>query len=351
MADASTELPLDLLPDISCRLHASTDYIRFHAVCRSWRNDAQGSRPALLPWLVSPRDAAGHRIARCVISSSKSSRCAIASANGLCIPDQGWAIRADDGAAACCLFTTCPKSNDGLVIDPLAGLASSVTLPPYPEEMKSWVKRATGVVSGDGTVFVHAFGLIQRLTSYVPIFVALLHPGGTAWTLVKQDDLYLDTSHMDTCLVAYHDGKIVKCHATPWWWSTWKWTIVSSRFVGGQRSGYLDAGDAGKKVQSSYLVESRGELLWVFVQVKTNSGYYKDAVLGQRAGDLGSMPEALMVSVYALQYEVGEPRWVERDGPSLADRILFLGRQGSFAVDAARFGIGGCAYFLDRRPL
>jgi hypothetical protein len=32
------DLPLDLLRDISRRLHATTDYVRFHATCKPWRD-------------------------------------------------------------------------------------------------------------------------------------------------------------------------------------------------------------------------------------------------------------------------------------------------------------------------
>lgn len=56
--------------------------------------------------------------------------------------------------------------------------------------------------------------------------------------------------------------------------------------------------------------------------------------------------------VYALRVEGGKPQWERRDSQSLADRILFLGRPSSFAMDAARLGMsGGCVYFIDRRPL
>ena len=53
------------------------------------------------------------------------------------------------------------------------------------------------------------------------------------------------------------------------------------------------------------------------------------------------------------QAEGGETQWVKRDGRSLADRVMFLGRPSSFAVDAARFGVssGGCAYFVMKSEL
>ncbi|KAL6658549.1 hypothetical protein ACP70R_004135 [Stipagrostis hirtigluma subsp. patula] len=79
--------------------------------------------------------------------------------------------------------------------------------------------------------------------------------------------------------------------------------------------------EPGNKSQSSYIVESRGELLWAIVQVKAESV----------SDDVGSLVSAL--SVYALRTaEGGEPL---------------------FAVDAARLGMsgGGCAYFVVRSLL
>ncbi|TVU04396.1 hypothetical protein EJB05_50025, partial [Eragrostis curvula] len=71
-------------------------------------------------------------------------------------------------------------------------------------------------------------------------------------------------------------------------------------------------------------------------------------------GTIGSLASALSVSVYTFQdAESGEPQWVKWDGQSLADRVLFLGQPGSFAMDAAQFGMSGrgCAYFVDRSLL
>ncbi|TVU26385.1 hypothetical protein EJB05_28929, partial [Eragrostis curvula] len=59
MADAAArrpDIPMDLLPNISRHLHITTNYIRFHAVCRSWKEDAQ--RPvASMPKLLQAKHA------------------------------------------------------------------------------------------------------------------------------------------------------------------------------------------------------------------------------------------------------------------------------------------------------
>ncbi|KAG9448460.1 hypothetical protein H6P81_008425 [Aristolochia fimbriata] len=54
-----TDLPDDVLGSIARRVTLITDYIRFGAVCTSWRSVANANRPHLLhqlPWLLLPAD-------------------------------------------------------------------------------------------------------------------------------------------------------------------------------------------------------------------------------------------------------------------------------------------------------
>jgi hypothetical protein len=87
---------------------------------------------------------------------------------------------------------------------------------------------------------------------------------------------------------------------------------------------------------SSHLVESRGELLWAFVQLDRCDYIDRRGDVGT-INDLASSPS---VSVYVLaEKEEGgeEVEWVKRDGWRLADRVMFLGRPaGSFAVERVR---------------
>lgn len=86
--------------------------------------------------------------------------------------------------------------------------------------------------------------------------------------------------------------------------------------------------------QYNYILESRGELLWVTVQFKI---YY----------DYGTV----FMEVYTLDGEASatpeKTQWMRKDGRSLADRVLFLGCPNTFAMDASLLsGHGGCAYFV-----
>ncbi|KAK1670759.1 hypothetical protein QYE76_058918 [Lolium multiflorum] len=94
----------------------------------------------------------------------------------------------------------------------------------------------------------------------------------------------------------------------------------------------------------SFLVESRGELLWALIQVDIYrypirpKGEYLKYVVSFR--------------LHVLEEETStrekKTRWVKKDGRSLADRVLFLGTPNSFAIDASRLRDqeGGCAYFV-----
>lgn len=52
---AWSDLSPDLLLDISGRLHDAADFVRFHAVCTSWRHRLHSSAtcPKFLPWPLS----------------------------------------------------------------------------------------------------------------------------------------------------------------------------------------------------------------------------------------------------------------------------------------------------------
>ncbi|TVU16777.1 hypothetical protein EJB05_36932, partial [Eragrostis curvula] len=72
-----SDLPFDLLRDISCRFHTATDYVCFHAVCKPWLDTVSPAacRPVFLPWLLMARDEFGHRTARCIFTSRSRRRC------------------------------------------------------------------------------------------------------------------------------------------------------------------------------------------------------------------------------------------------------------------------------------
>ncbi|CAO2143601.1 unnamed protein product [Urochloa humidicola] len=347
-----SDLPFDLLCDISCRLHVAGDYIRFHATCKPWRDTLPPPpcRPAFLPYLLAPVDCTGHQTARCIFSPKSGRRQHSAAAVEFDIPvrDRRWVV-ADatmdgDAATASCLLARSRESTT--LVNPLSG-SSLVSLPPLPNGIKHWVKHAAGVVSGsDGTVFIYGIPPSQ-MQWHMPIWAALLRPGSSTWTPLKTN-YYLGSLErdMERYSVTYRDGKIIL-----WDNSEGTWTILPTEDDKFESTNGRIPRETGKSFQCMYTVESRGELLVACVRIKTDSKYYKD--MRDFASDIDSFASALSVSVYSLQkVQGGKLMWVRMDNQSLADRILFLGRPSSFAMDAVRIGMsGGCAYFVDRRTL
>jgi hypothetical protein len=93
----------------------------------------------------------------------------------------------------------------------------------------------------------------------------------------------------------------------------------------------------------SYVLESRGELLWVSV-LANQTIFNEDATVD---------PSELLVTVHAIEKGAsGEVRWALRDGKSLRDRVLFLGHPVSFAMDSSQLDMdGGCVYFVSNRDV
>ncbi|CAM0146243.1 unnamed protein product [Urochloa decumbens] len=354
-AEASrwSDLPFDLLRDISCRLHAAGDYVRFHAVCEHWHDTLPpaANRPFFLPWLLSRRDNAaggGHRTARCV-SSMMPTICRRRSfCPTMAIPDENWVTRFDDGTAAW-ILTTRADSSVALIN---AATGGSPAIPIPADDINNWVHRATGAVCGDGTILLYAFGHVvcsgRYCLSYNCNFdMALLHPGDTTWTMVRIPEILdISPNNRDRCCVAYYRRKIVACLDNSWCVAT---VLEASEADSGDDWWNRKPCDA-PGFESSYVVESRGELLWVFVHVKCtyNNGYHS---YHYRSGVVSPLATLLSVLVYTLQEEEdggGELEWVRKDSHSLCDRVLFLGRPRSFAVDATRVGMAdaGCAYFV-----
>ncbi|KAG0529207.1 hypothetical protein BDA96_05G078400 [Sorghum bicolor] len=156
--------------------------------------------------------------------------------------------------------------------------------------------------------------------------------------MVHKQYLGISSIVEDPCsCIAYHNGKIITCGG---YWSSY---CIETRQVDHPRLEIQLPSQYGKALQASYFLESRGELLLAYVLA--NYGYHYT---------IASFVDGLSVSIHAMQeVESGKIQWVKREGWSLSDRLMFLGRPSSFAVDAARFGMinGGCAYFILKSEL
>ncbi|XBI23145.1 hypothetical protein VPH35_064077 [Triticum aestivum] len=199
------DLPPDVLREISGRLHHVVDFVRFHAVCKTWRDSHDTTatkQPSLFPWLLSTNMDKYDLKFRCVFSRTSyhssppsDKRTWVASADGTAV----WYMA--DGP--------CPSLHD-----PLTG-AAIAHLPAFPDK---WEKGQPfglycclfgtrfglcGIVYSDGAIFL--YGLSQADAEDTPTFrAALLRPGDTTWTVVERTLVY--TRHF---FAAYHRGKIL----------------------------------------------------------------------------------------------------------------------------------------------
>ncbi|KAM0826557.1 hypothetical protein ACQ4PT_068797 [Festuca glaucescens] len=224
--------------------------------------------------------------------------------------------------------------------DPLTG-AVTLLLPPFSEDNGRcwWEKPPSGIVYGDGTVFLLSILDQDDTTKFK---VALLRPGDVAWTVVERTFRHPDLK--DSYLSYYH-GKILITVDGP---------VVTPEDEAGignvlavprprtpcELDDYI--------YEQSYVLESRGDLLCVSVYINRD---YPHALDGKAS--VRGLVQALSVCVHALEEDEAAPgkvRWVRKHGRSLADRVFFLGYPNSFAVEASRLSgdavSGGCAYFV-----
>ncbi|KAL6655018.1 hypothetical protein ACP70R_005844 [Stipagrostis hirtigluma subsp. patula] len=348
MDAAAHDLPPDLLRLISGRLHDAADFVRFHAVCKPWRDSlpAPSHTPPFLPWLLAPGRGYDPSIAQFRSIFSMTTWCAPAAWRRRC----RW-LSNEDGAVRWLLATGGDPSSLPCLVDPFTGAATA--LPLLPDWIRGLLEGGSGFVSPDGAVVLFGFAFFGKNTHCL-VTAAVLRPGDEAWT-TKRTDFLSGTCFDCGFAAAYHDGEIVLVD------SLFHQHIVKLRVTGGGGGGGGDGGvfevvrtpTTGRETaegpshdrQRIHMFESRGELLVACVVLDTAA---------QNGGAASAFAGALSVWIYALERRPGANddggvRWVRRDGRSLGDRVVFLGSPTSFAADAAPFAgevSGGCAYFV-----
>ncbi|VAH86402.1 unnamed protein product [Triticum turgidum subsp. durum] len=326
------DLPPELLREVSSRLHVPADFVRFHAVCKPWRDSHGPSTTTgagqLLPWLLAPSDNGDDSLKfRCVFSNTNYvAPPAISGGSGI---GMNWVASADGTAVRTTLH------------DPLVG--GPPTHLPDENVLRRLEEKPTGIIYNNGAVLL--FSKHDSIdTSTAEFRAALLRPGDTEWTFIHRT---LESPSDGEFCVAYRNGKI---HVTV---EDSLWHVVS---VTGDSTAATNSDDVqvprprsmprqcnGYLYERSYVLGSRGELLWVSVHI---SMCYPD----RGKNGVNDLVDALSMSMHTLDEVTKEPKkllWTRKDGRSLEDRVLFLGWPNSFALDASRLGMsGGFAYFL-----
>lgn len=335
------DLPPELLREISGRLHDVADFVRFHAVCKPWRDShhqtTMMTTDQFLPWLLAPSKKGDDSLKfRCVFSRT-SYRAPLPPPKSGTDGQVNWVASADGTAIR--YFTASP---DGPTLhDALTG--ELIThMPPFPSEDVDGLlgENPSGIVYNDGTVLLYnKHDSSEEDTAEFK--AALLCPGDDEWTFVKRT---LESPNYGEFCVAYHAGKIlVSVKDDLWLVVTAPSAAANSDQVLLPKLSWMPCEHDGRYYEYSYVLESRGELLWVSVHIKMD-------YLEKSSTSVCDLVQALSMSVHTLEEVTKGPeklRWVRKLGRSLADRVLFLGWPNSFAVDASRLGVsGGFTYFL-----
>lgn len=185
-------LPTDLLLDVSGRLHDARDFVRFHAVCRRWRNAAPAAaRHKFFPWMLSQHPGRGVLMHIPVFYSGSVTPEAISSyhrcydGNVLQSLDNTAWVAGPNGEAVW-RFDWHPKPT---LHDIVTG--AICPLPHFPAhnyEIVRWLGNPLGILYGDGTTFLYSFAEVNICMT---IFTAaILRPGDTAWMIMENRLLY-----------------------------------------------------------------------------------------------------------------------------------------------------------------
>jgi hypothetical protein len=205
-----SDLPPDLLHEISGRLLHITNYICFHAVCRAWRSSHDPSttqRRSLLPWLITPSTNKDEPLnLRCVFSKKSY----LAAPPSLSQPPWMNCVGSTDGAIVR-YFTALPYP---MLHEPLvSGGFPTVMLASFPHAESQWPNYGRGSVYGDDTILLYKYyHPTRRMAKFS---AAILRPGDAMWTVV--DKTLASPDDDGEVLVRYHNGKIlVTADASLW---------------------------------------------------------------------------------------------------------------------------------------
>ncbi|OEL20113.1 hypothetical protein BAE44_0018869 [Dichanthelium oligosanthes] len=349
-------LPPELLREISGRLDAGADLVRFHAVCRPWRDTLDrplrflpwtdlppqwhstlGCRtPSFLPWLLAPSEshprvtAADDADSALLADQRCRCRCVFSKtsfrAPGICLRDKR--VACADGTAAWLVSS----HHETRLVDPL----TAESLPFSREDLKNnkWPHRPYRTVSGDGsgTIFVYDFTTWPpgaRLPPgahhpYSTFWGSFLRPGDEQWWHVLEG---LGTDRC--CAAVYFYGHIVCVN------------LANCYVIGKTQTKLPD--EPGKVRRRSYLLVSTDDELLL-------ASVFQDACT---PGDLSVSLHALYPAADQNGGEELLLEWARRDDDIvmslLGEDVMFLGFPGSFAVDEELFSgeeSGGTAYFV-----
>ncbi|XBI24181.1 hypothetical protein VPH35_049306 [Triticum aestivum] len=318
------DLPADLLREISSRLRATADFVRFHAVCKLWSASHEPTMTAatittdhfhLLPWPLSPykKDDDSLEYRRLFSEAGYRTPPPISSMG------MNWLASNDDTTVR--YFTVSPSIRPTTLSNPLFG--GALSHPPLFPQGFQLGENPSGIVYSDGTILLYSKH--NMIDEYMSEFrAALLCPGDDQWTVVQRN---LEETFLGEFCIAYFSGNILVAVSDLLWYALMKsTTAMSEEDVLVHRPWSLP--DDLYDYDYNYVLQSRGELLWVTVHIMMN---YRGKQLCR------GLVHGVLMFIHSL----------EQVDDDLADRVLFLGWPNNFAVEASLLGVdGGLAYFV-----
>ncbi|KAM0894958.1 hypothetical protein ACQ4PT_024154 [Festuca glaucescens] len=257
-----SDLPADVVREISSRVWAAVDFVYFHAVCKPWRNSRdppslRTTTTQFLPWLLAPAEKESAHLKFRSVFSNASYRATPASP----LPWKNWVCSADGTAF---WYLTIENLRPSLH-DPLTGEVTHRPL--FPCRLNHWEKdNPCSVVYGDGSTFLYK---IIRDGDVVRFQAALLKHGDTEWVIVERT---FEAVRSGELYAAYHGGKIMVTMETRLWHVI---TPDSHNVVAGdmlipqplctRQQGTYIYFSCDCRRHYNFLVESHGELLWALV--------------------------------------------------------------------------------------
>ncbi|XP_030950845.1 F-box protein SKIP23-like [Quercus lobata] len=352
MAVDWTQLPRDILEAISKNLTIYTDYLRFQAVCHTWRISVPKiphHLPPQLPWLMLPLsqqsqsqshrpflDLSDHKIHLLNLPEAASHL------KRRCGSSHGWLVILDETPTILLLN---PLTRAKLNLPPLFTFPNVVTFN-YSEIGKEYALRS---LSGN----IYRRSLKEMRDSFIKKLVLssspALNTNFVALAILNQTGDLVFCKNGDQAWTFIHDARFF-CEDV---------IYDNDLFYAVDKNGGVAVCDVHGENSPSVSIIERFETPRIFggdMQYLVKSGddlllvtRYLD--LGYEDGDPYNSPtvfyKTVQFEVFRMDFSGGPPMW-ERVW-DLGDRMLFVGENSSLSLSASDFrgGLGNCIYYTD----
>ncbi|KAL5698956.1 hypothetical protein ACHQM5_029925 [Ranunculus cassubicifolius] len=322
-----SQAPNELLGLIAERLNSIEDYVRFGAVCLSWRFVTLDQRrrnfsPKTLPWLMFPLCEDADEDGKCIknpdffnLSVDKYYTLTLPEARNCCLTGSpyGWLILLGKGRVE--------------IYNPLTRVRI-----PLPQPFKKKQRGIYNIVR----LFMPPSSITFSINHFIVVVdtsegLSFIRAGDLAWTPIKIEALdYTDMLHLNNELYIVDSEGVIR-----------RFDITSSNPVATEFM--LPPEDIDCEGYTFYLVELLGELHMVgqydaFEMIEESHHF----VIGSRVFD---DDHTYYFRVFKL--DLSTKKWEEVF--TLGDYTLFVGRTSSFSIRASDFEncSRGCIYFND----